>query len=99
MTHQIRRVVTGHDEKGRAVIISDGPAPSYTPTSSNRIDVGKHLTHSQDAGQYRCNLHPRGRAAGIVVLAHWRWSFGLANDAEPALSIQQHRSATRLRIF
>jgi mannose-6-phosphate isomerase-like protein (cupin superfamily) len=28
MTHQIRRVVTGHDEKGRAVVISDGPAPS-----------------------------------------------------------------------
>jgi mannose-6-phosphate isomerase-like protein (cupin superfamily) len=28
MLHQIRRVVTGHDEKGRAVVISDGPAPS-----------------------------------------------------------------------
>jgi quercetin dioxygenase-like cupin family protein len=28
MTHQIRRVVTGHDEKGRAVVIADGPAPS-----------------------------------------------------------------------
>jgi quercetin dioxygenase-like cupin family protein len=28
MTHQIRRVVTGHDEKGRAIVISDGPAPS-----------------------------------------------------------------------
>jgi mannose-6-phosphate isomerase-like protein (cupin superfamily) len=28
MPHQIRRVVTGHDEKGRAVVISDGPAPS-----------------------------------------------------------------------
>ena len=27
MTYQIRRVVTGHDEKGRAVVISDGPAP------------------------------------------------------------------------
>src|SRR3978361_986870 len=28
MTHQIRRVVTGHDEKGRAIVVSDGPAPS-----------------------------------------------------------------------
>jgi hypothetical protein len=28
MTHQIRRVVTGHDEKGRAVVVFDGPAPS-----------------------------------------------------------------------
>lgn len=28
MGHQVRRVVTGHNDKGRAVVISDGPAPS-----------------------------------------------------------------------
>ena len=28
MTHQIRRVVTGHDENGRAVVVSDSLAPS-----------------------------------------------------------------------
>ncbi|HEX4556678.1 MAG TPA: cupin domain-containing protein [Xanthobacteraceae bacterium] len=27
MVKQVRRVVTGHDESGRAVVISDGPAP------------------------------------------------------------------------
>lgn len=27
MSQQIRRVVTGHDENGRAVVVSDGPAP------------------------------------------------------------------------
>ena len=27
MSKQIRRVVTGHDEKGRATVVSDGPAP------------------------------------------------------------------------
>jgi quercetin dioxygenase-like cupin family protein len=27
MSKQIRRVVTGHDERGRAVVLSDGPAP------------------------------------------------------------------------
>jgi mannose-6-phosphate isomerase-like protein (cupin superfamily) len=27
MRKQIRRVVTGHDERGRAVVLSDGPAP------------------------------------------------------------------------
>jgi quercetin dioxygenase-like cupin family protein len=27
MGSQIRRVVTGHDEEGRAIVISDGPAP------------------------------------------------------------------------
>jgi quercetin dioxygenase-like cupin family protein len=27
MTKEIRRVVTGHDERGRTVVVSDGPAP------------------------------------------------------------------------
>jgi mannose-6-phosphate isomerase-like protein (cupin superfamily) len=27
MPKQIRRVVTGHDESGRAIVVSDGPAP------------------------------------------------------------------------
>ena len=27
MTGPIRRVVTGHDENGRAIVVSDGPAP------------------------------------------------------------------------
>jgi mannose-6-phosphate isomerase-like protein (cupin superfamily) len=27
MRKQIRRVVTGHDERGRAIVLSDGPAP------------------------------------------------------------------------
>ena len=27
MTKQVRRVVTGHDANGKAVVISDGPAP------------------------------------------------------------------------
>jgi hypothetical protein len=28
MVKPIRRVVTGHDDRGRAVVVSDGPAPS-----------------------------------------------------------------------
>jgi mannose-6-phosphate isomerase-like protein (cupin superfamily) len=28
MSKQIRRVVTGHDARGRAIVLSDGPAPS-----------------------------------------------------------------------
>ena len=28
MVKPIRRVVTGHDHRGRAVVVSDGPAPS-----------------------------------------------------------------------
>ena len=30
MDHQIRRVVTGHDEHGKAVVLSDGPAGNVT---------------------------------------------------------------------
>ena len=27
MARQVRRVVTGHDRDGKAIVISDGPAP------------------------------------------------------------------------
>ncbi|MCG2621992.1 cupin domain-containing protein [Arthrobacter sp. I2-34] len=27
--HPVRRVVTGHDDQGRAIILSDGPAPNH----------------------------------------------------------------------
>jgi quercetin dioxygenase-like cupin family protein len=35
MARQIRRVVTGHDERGRTIIVSDGPAPF---THINKLD-------------------------------------------------------------
>src|SRR5258708_34395599 len=51
MTHQIRRVVTGHDEKGRAVIVSDGPAPSLHVNNNERywfsVDIWR--THETPA--------------------------------------------------
>jgi hypothetical protein len=55
MTHQIRRVVTGHDEKGRAVVISDGPAPVRARQQARTgLVYSGHLAHSRDAGQDRC---------------------------------------------
>jgi mannose-6-phosphate isomerase-like protein (cupin superfamily) len=33
--HRVRRVVTGHDARGHAVVISDGPAPFVHQTPSN----------------------------------------------------------------
>jgi mannose-6-phosphate isomerase-like protein (cupin superfamily) len=52
MTHQIRRVVTGHDEKGRAVVVSDGPAPSVHVNKLERdwfsVDIWR--THETPAG-------------------------------------------------
>jgi naringenin degradation protein FdeH len=51
MSHQIRRVVTGHDEKGRAVVISDGPAPSVHVNKNERdwfsVDIWR--THETPA--------------------------------------------------
>lgn len=35
MAEGIRRVVTGHDKEGRAVVISDGPAPFVHTTAGN----------------------------------------------------------------
>ena len=35
---QIRRVVTGHDESGKAVVLSDGPVPTV---HSNPIRPGE----------------------------------------------------------
>jgi hypothetical protein len=31
MTEPIRRIVTGHDENGKSVVVSDGPAPQHHP--------------------------------------------------------------------
>ena len=51
MIHQIRRVVTGHDEKGRAVVVSDGPAPSVHVNKNERdwfsVDIWR--THETPA--------------------------------------------------
>jgi mannose-6-phosphate isomerase-like protein (cupin superfamily) len=51
MTHQIRRVVTGHDENGRAVVVSDGAAPSVHVNKNERdwfsVDIWR--THEAPA--------------------------------------------------
>ncbi len=51
MGEQIRRVVTGHDEKGRAVVVSDGPAPFVHVNRNERdwfsVDIWR--THEMPA--------------------------------------------------
>jgi mannose-6-phosphate isomerase-like protein (cupin superfamily) len=37
MPTPIRRIVTGHDQDGRAVILLDGPAPNQKTRSANRV--------------------------------------------------------------
>jgi mannose-6-phosphate isomerase-like protein (cupin superfamily) len=37
MQQQIRRVITGHDGRGKAVVISDGPAPNVKLRAASRL--------------------------------------------------------------
>jgi mannose-6-phosphate isomerase-like protein (cupin superfamily) len=51
MSKQIRRVVTGHDARGRAVVLSDGPAPSVhvNKLDPNWYSVDIWRTHEMPA--------------------------------------------------
>src|SRR6202521_2027411 len=37
MQRQIRRVITGHDEQGKAVVLCDGPAPNVKVRAASRL--------------------------------------------------------------
>jgi mannose-6-phosphate isomerase-like protein (cupin superfamily) len=43
MTTPIRRIVTGHNEAGRSIILMDGPAPNYLPLLFSPKAVGSLL--------------------------------------------------------
>jgi len=51
MTKEIRRVVTGHDERGRAKVISDGPAPfvHVNKIDPNWYSIDLYRTHETPA--------------------------------------------------
>ena len=51
MVKPIRRVVTGHDENGRAIVISDGPAPFVyvSKLQADRFAVDIWRTHEMPA--------------------------------------------------
>jgi quercetin dioxygenase-like cupin family protein len=51
MVRPIRRVVTGHDDKGRAVVVSDGPAPSVHINKAEQdwFSVDMWRTHEMPA--------------------------------------------------
>ena len=51
MVRPIRRVVTGHDDRGRAVVVSDGPAPSVHINKAEQdwFSVDMWRTHEMPA--------------------------------------------------
>jgi mannose-6-phosphate isomerase-like protein (cupin superfamily) len=54
MAEGIRRIVTGHDASGKAVVISDGPAPN-TKVSPNRPGVRFHNLWVMDGAPAKIN--------------------------------------------
>ena len=51
MPHTIRRIVTGHDAAGKAVVISDGPSPfiHVNPRDANNVSTDFWRTHQSPA--------------------------------------------------
>ena len=62
MQGKIRRVVTGHDKEGKAVVISDGPAPAVriNPLRPGHISVDLWQTDAMPVTLRRENADPTG---------------------------------------
>ena len=73
MTHQIRRVVTGGDEKGPRGrhFRWSGPVGARQQARTGLVFSG-HLAHSRDAGQDRCK--PPSAGPGWLDRCPGRWS-------------------------
>lgn len=61
----IRRIVTGHDDSGKAVIISDGEATNYRQLGARRStllwatkETPADFLDAEDAGQWRLGTSP-----------------------------------------
>lgn len=78
MNGYVRRVVTGHDANGKAIIVSDGPPPRVHTTPqrpghfstdlwrTNEMPVRIHRTHEEPtAGPRRITANPNGTIVRI----------------------------------
>ena len=66
MLKKIRRVVTGHDARGKSVIVSDGPSP-HAMTLPGREDFGLTNLWVTDASPARNEGHADAAARPIVL--------------------------------
>ena len=53
MPRPFRRVVTGHDAKGRSIFVVDGPAPAVFDRGPGATAVDRVLGDARDAGEQR----------------------------------------------
>ena len=72
MALSVRRVVTGHDEHGKSVIVSDGPAPQFHDRPSfsevwNTQSSPIHITAIEEHEPNRRNLQLAPPANGSII--------------------------------
>ena len=100
MTHPVRRVITGHDAQGKAIVVSDGPATAVRTnplrpgwqstevwrTTESPARIGLTLEPDPTAGSHRIMPDPQGT---IVRVAHFEpYSEALRNiDPETSRKI------------
>ena len=95
----VRRVVCGHDEQGRAVVVSDGPAPFVHVNPRNNIDTSTDIWRTGDtpatitANPDEPTLGPRRHLPtgnGTVVRIN---RFAPESDAIRNMSVEEARVA------
>src|SRR5581483_254274 len=68
MTQPIRRIVTGHNQAGKSIILSDGPAPNFSshPGAPQLVNTVLWITDRCPASnQGNEDASPQGRQLGI----------------------------------
>jgi quercetin dioxygenase-like cupin family protein len=95
----VRRVVCGHDDQGRAVVLSDGPAPFVHINPRNNIDTSTDLWRTGDvpatiaANPEEPTLGPRRQLPtgnGTVVRIN---RFAPESEAIRTMSVEEARGA------
>lgn len=99
MLHKVRRIVTGHDDQGRAVVIDDGEATNIV-ASPARPDAGLINLWLTETSPADCNAHdpmagpPRGLLppAGGTIFRFFQIPPGDVRGQPPS---EEVRAATR----
>jgi mannose-6-phosphate isomerase-like protein (cupin superfamily) len=97
MTIDVRRIITGHDEQGKAIVVSDGPAtavrtnplrPGWQSTEVWRTNeapahIGLHLEADPTTGSHRISPNKQGT---IIRIAHFEPESDAIRNLDPEKS-------------
>ena len=81
MVKPIRRVVTGHDHRGRAVVISDGPAPSVHINKAEQDWFSVDIWRTHDMPAKIVPKQRRSLRRALVVRCRPRMALSCASTA------------------